>query len=179
MSDNAKTTMRDATKIVFGCLGISTLFVVAIALLLTGLLQYFDHKDKAAIAKDLPRQFKVVKIQSLDVCSRVFGGYSFVAEIPESVSGKIKREGLAFFQNADPSKDIQGDYEWKSASALPPRDEFPRIGLLCLNEENGAKYRIFNRFEPVSQSYYVTVHPRGALYVIPRLNVVIGGFDPR
>lgn len=179
MSDKAKTIMRDATKVVFGCLGISTLFVVAVALLLMGVLQYLDHRDKAAIAKDLPEKLEIRKIQSLDVCSRVFGGYSFVAEIPASVSQKIKREGLVFFQNAVPSKDIQGDYEWKSASTLPPPDEFSRTGLSCLSKENKAKYRIFNGFDPVSQSYYVSVHPRGALYVIPRLNVVIGGFDAR
>ena len=172
-------TMRDVAKVVFGCLGVGLLFIAVVGLLILGGSLYLDQKDKAAIANDLPNKLRVVKVQSLDVCSRVFGGYSFVATIPISVSKQIKKQGLVFFRDAAPSKDIQGDYEWKSGSALPPPDEFAPKGLGCLSEENEKKYRNFDRFEARNQSYFVVLHPRAALYVIPRLNVLIGGFDPR
>jgi hypothetical protein len=178
MEDNAaeKETSAGVGRIALGCFGITAFFV----LLSLGSCQLIRFKDKAAIVADLPDKLRVERLESLDVCSRVFGGYSFVAKLPTSVSQQIKKQGLAFFRDAIPSKDIPGDFKWNPASAMPrSTDGFSPHGLSCLSTENKKKYRIFDKSEYPSQSYFVRVHPRSALYVIPRLNVVIGGFDTR
>ncbi len=158
-----------------GCLTLAVLF----ALLIFGGCQIVRYNEKSDIADNLPKQLEVNKLIQYDVCDRVFGGYSYIASIPENVSKRMVSEETPFLAGTKANSEFSlKKTNWIPSDTLQWDYDGPPVGLFCLQSWTfkGKKisqeiYReggLFGRFGA-----------RGAVYVIPSLNIVVGGFDPR
>ena len=178
--------MTDSTKLEYGwgriigsCFAICIGFVLLLALFAVAGCQLMRSNEKSKVVADLPAVLEASNIQTLDVCNRLFGGYSFVAEIPNKVSKRIEAEGLQFFEGVSPSRRYalkEEKHSWRIGAGI--NGDGPPRGLLCLENyhltKNGRRRSVIN-----ATSFVGEFSSRGAIYVTPDLGIVVGGFDPR
>ena len=158
-----------------GCL----VLAILLPLLFFGGCQIVRSTEKSDIVDDLPKQLKVSELNQYDVCSRVFGGYSYIASIPEKVSKRIILEKTSFLAGAKANSEFSvTTTNWIPSETLEWDYDGPPIGLLCLRTwtHDGKKLsqEIFKE-----GGFYGSFGGRGAVYVVPSLDIVVGGFDPR
>ncbi|WP_073974324.1 hypothetical protein [Erythrobacter donghaensis] len=149
-------------------------------LLSLGTCQAIRYSEQSAIRARLPAELGNTSFVAFDVCDRLFGGYSYIIAIPPEVSLRVQAQGPEFLEYTHhaPSHgkakwEPTERYAWRrdgSDSGLP--------GLLCLNRRpryNGERLidHIFRK------GSYIAHGGRESVIIIPSLNIVIGGFDPR
>lgn len=162
-------------SLVNGCL----VSLAAILVLLLGGCLFVRISEAQSVRADLPPQLEASYFIDIDACSRLFGGYSYIARISPDAARDLGREGQGWLaQPAGYPIDDGKAAPWRSAEGFEWDYDGPPSGLQCLREweVDGRKIKdhIYRK-----GSYYRSYHRRQADYVIPSLGVVVGGFDPR
>jgi hypothetical protein len=155
--------------------------VVIAALLLLGTCQVIRYSEQSDIRAHLPAALGTTHFVAFDVCDRMFGGYSYIIAIPPEVSQRVLAEGPDFlkFSHYAPSA---GKAKWEPTELYAGRgdgtDDSGLPGLLCLRKRT--HYKGERLIEHIfRKGGYIARGGRESVIIIPSLNIVIGGFDPR
>jgi len=151
-------------------------FISLIPLLLIVACEGIRFRDREALRPRFPPQVQASSFISFDICSRFFGGYSYVVRIsPQAVSNLRQAGQLKSMRPADLQKETS---IWMSAEDRKWSYDGGPPGLSCLRhmEVDGQRIdqHIFRK-----GSFYRSEHPRQGDYIVPSLGVMVGGFDPR
>jgi hypothetical protein len=166
---------RKPMSLVQGCLGC---FALGLVLLLGGCL-FIEVKERQSLRADLPPQLEPSFIVHVDMCSRLFGGYTYVVRISPDAVEKLGRQGPAWLAQPKSYPIEPGKVApWQSSEGLKWSGDGPPPGLQCLREWKVGGQRISQHIFRRG-GYYRSYHRRQGDYIIPSLGVVVGGFDPR
>lgn len=157
-----------------GCMGC----LVLALLLLLGSCLAIEVRDRQKLRANLPPQLEPSFIVSLNVCSRVFGGYSYVLHISPDAVENLRRRGSGWLaQPKGRPVELDKVTPWRSSVGWLWGDG-PPPGLQCLREWKVGGQRISQHIFRKG-GYYRSYHHRQGDYIIPSLGIVVGGFDPR
>ncbi|MCV0383740.1 MAG: hypothetical protein K5799_09820 [Erythrobacter sp.] len=151
---------------------------LGLVLLLGGCL-FIEVKERQSLRASLPPQLEPSYIVNVDMCSRTFGGYSYVVSISPDAVDQLGREGTTWLAQVESYPPDGGKAApWRSTEGMVWDYDGPPAGLLCLRQWNVGDQQIKDHIYRKG-SYVRSYHRRQADYIIPSLGIVVGGFDPR
>lgn len=161
-------------RLVRGCLTSLGLII----LLLLGSCAFDRLRGEMSIRADLPPQLEPSLFVDSDICSTLFGGYSYMVRISPDAVRELRRQGPGWLAQPAGSIDRDKAAPWLPVEGMKWNYESAPRGLQCLDEWMIDGQRIPEHIYRKG-GYYRSYHRRQADYVIPSLGVVVGGFDPR
>ena len=175
MKTYADDSDRKPIPLVQGCLGC---FVVG-SILLLGSCVFIEVTGRQTLRVELPPQLEPSLFVNVDMCDRIFGGYSYIVHISPDAVDRLGRQGPAWLaQPKDHPIEKGKAAPWQSTQGMKWSYDGPPAGLQCLREWKVGVQHIRDHIYRKG-SYFRSYHRRQADYIIPSLGLVVGGFDPR
>lgn len=155
--------------------------VMLLALLVLGTCGTLEYRARSSILAEIPQQLEAGHFLAFKQCDWLMGGEYWVVEISPEAAHRLQTEGRSFL-----TPSTQGEHSAQSAPEWEPSEttgwdwDGGSPGLSCMGSRGDFDVHGQDLLQHLyRKGGYYRRAGRSAVYIVPSLNVVVGGSDPR